>query len=222
MSEEVEIIRSRPARGKQKARLAAVESAAGFVKAKGRSQSFERQESRIKALVSGSGVGKVRKFVEEVLSKRRRELPSEIAVEELIEREAELCREAVELLAAGKSAEVVTARTGIPVENVQTLSEFVPDYGMIVRSTTVKNLRAANLRMSEILAQQADQISADKLAFSLAISAEKSELLSGGLTQRVEHRRVVTREELQALFEALPRAKAKVVEEPEKSNFSEG
>jgi hypothetical protein len=174
MSEDVEIIRSRPARGKQKAKLAAVESAVGFMETKaeadaGRNQSFKRQERRAEALVSGSGVAKVRKFVEEVLSKRRRELPSEIAVEELIEREEELCREAVELLAAGKSAEAVAARTGIAIENVRTLSEFVPDYGMIVRSTTVKNLRAANLRMSEILSQQADQISADKLAFSLAI-----------------------------------------------------
>ena len=218
MSEEVEILRSRPARGKQKAKLAASESAAGSVETKAdvdarRRQSFERQESRAEALVSGNGIGKVRKFVEEVLSKRRRELPSEIAVEELIDRERELCREAVELLAAGKSAEAVAACTGIAVENVRTLSEFVPDYGVIVRSTTVKNLRAANLRMSEIMAQQADKISADKLAFSMAITAEKSELLSGGLTQRVEHRRVVTREELQALFESLPRAKAKVIEE---------
>jgi hypothetical protein len=178
-----------------------------------RRQSFERQESRPAALVSSNGIGKVRKFVEDVLSNRRRELPSEIAVEELIERERELCREAVELLATGKSAEVVAARTGIAVENVRTLSEFVPDYGVIERSTTVKNLRAANLRMSELMAQQADKISADKLAFSLAISAEKSELLSGGLTQRVEYRRVVTREELQALFESLPRAKAKVIED---------
>jgi hypothetical protein len=178
-----------------------------------RIQRFELQESRQEALVSGNGIGKVRKFVEDVLSKRRRELPSEIAVEELIDRERELCREAVELLAAGKSAEAVAACTGIAVENVRTLSEFVPDYGVIVRSTTVKNLRAANLRMSEILAEEADQISPDKLAFSMAITAEKSELLSGGLTQRVEHRRVVTREELQALFESLPRAKAKVIEE---------
>ena len=218
MSEEVEILRSRPRRGKKEAndwtaeRVRILETKAQAEG--GRSNGLEAAQSSTRELAKKDGAGRVRKFVEEVLSKRRRELPSEIAVEELISREPELCREAVELLAAGQSVEKVVARTGIGVENARTLSEFVPDYALIVRSMTVKNLRAANLRMSEIMAEQADRISADKLAFSLAISAEKSELLGGGLTQRVEHRRVVTPEELQQLFEALPRAKAKVIQEP--------
>lgn len=218
MSEEIEVLRSRPRRGKQETSNWAAQSVRILeTKAQaeaGRSNGLEAAQSSTEELANGHGAGTVRKFVEEVLSKRRRELPSEMAVEELISREPELCRESVELLAAGQSVEKVAARTGIGVENARTLSEFVPDYALIVRSVTVKNLRAANLRMSEIMAEQADRISADKLAFSLAITSEKSELLSGGLTQRVEHRRVVTPEELQQLFEALPRAKAKVIEEP--------
>ena len=218
MSEEVEILRSRPRRGKQEARDWAAESVRKLeTKAEaegGRSNGLEAAQSSTQKLAKKDGVGSVRRFVEEVLSKRRRELPSEMAVEALISRERELCREADELLAAGQSVERVATRTGIGVENARTLSEFVPDYALIVRSMTVKNLRAANLRMSEIMAEQADRISADKLAFSFAITTEKSELLSGGVTQRSQTKRVVTPEELQAMFEALPRAKAKVIEEP--------
>ena len=218
MSEEVEILRSRPRRGKKEVSDWAAERVRILeTKAEpesGGRNSLEAAQSSTQELAKKDGAGTVRKFVEEVLSKRRRELPSEIAVEELTSRERELCRESVELLAAGQSVEKVAARTGIGVEDVRTLSEFVHDYALVMRSTTVRNLRAANLRMSELLAGQADQISADKLAFSLAIATEKSELLSGGVTQRSETKRVVTPEELQAMFEALPRAKAKVIEEP--------
>lgn len=217
MSEDVEILRSRPRRGKKEASDWAAERVRILeTKAEaegGRSNGLEAAQSSTQELAKKDGAGTVRKFVEKTLSERRRELPNEIAVEELIARERERCREAVELLASGQSAEAVAARTGIGVEDVRTLSEFVPDYALVMRSTTVRNLRAANLRMSELLARQADQISADKLAFSLAIATEKSELLSGGVTQRSETKRVVTPEELQAMFEALPRANAKVIEE---------
>jgi hypothetical protein len=50
----------------------------------------------------------------------------------------------------------------------------------------------------------------------LAVTIDKAQLLSGGVTQRTETRKVVTREELQALFEALPRAK--VIQDKDVSN----
>jgi hypothetical protein len=49
----------------------------------------------------------------------------------------------------------------------------------------------------------------DRVPFALAVSVDKSELPSGGITQRTETRQVVTREELQRLFEQLPRAKVR-------------
>jgi hypothetical protein len=72
--------------------------------------------------------------------------------------------------------------------------------------------------MSEMLVESTDRIPADKIAFTLAVATEKAELLSGGVTQRTEVRPVVSREELQKLFDALPRAKAKVVELPDSTS----
>jgi hypothetical protein len=71
--------------------------------------------------------------------------------------------------------------------------------------------------MSEILVESTDRIPADKIAFTLAVATEKAELLSGGVTARSETRQIVTREELQKLFDALPRAKGRVVQLPDSS-----
>jgi hypothetical protein len=43
----------------------------------------------------------------------------------------------------------------------------------------------------------------------MAVGIEKAELLGGGATQRTETRQVISREELQKLFEQLPRAKVR-------------
>ena len=127
----------------------------------------------------------------------------------LIEQNPDLYRNAVDLLSAGNSVQAVAHATSIPLQTIRAMTHFIPDYRDVCRSSTSKNLALASLRMSEILVESTDRIPADKIAFTLAVATEKAELLSGGVTQRTEVRPVVSREELQKLFEQLPRAKVR-------------
>jgi hypothetical protein len=97
------------------------------------------------------------------------------------------------------------------------MTHFMPDYRLIVREATARNLSQSSLRMSEVLLEHADKMPIDRVPFALAVTVEKSELLGGAATSRIEHRKVVTQEELQAMFDALPRAKAQVVQLPDSS-----
>jgi len=127
----------------------------------------------------------------------------------LIEQNPDLYRNAVDLLSAGNSVQAVAHATSIPLQTIRAMTHFVPNYRDGCRSSTSKNLALASLRMSEILVESTDRIPADKIAFTLAVATEKAELLSGGITQRTETRQVISREELQRLFDQLPRAKVR-------------
>jgi hypothetical protein len=127
----------------------------------------------------------------------------------LIEQNPGLYRNAVDLLSAGNSVQAVANATSIPLQTIRAMTHFIPNSRDICRSTTSKNLALATLRMSEILVESTDRIPADKIAFILAVATEKAELLSRGVTQRTEVRPVVSREELQRLFQQLPRAKVR-------------
>jgi hypothetical protein len=124
---------------------------------------------------------------------------------QLIEEDPALYRNAVDLLASGNSIQSVAQATGLDIQVVKTISWFVPDFKTTCRLATSRNLALASLRMSEVLAQNSDSISPDKLAFTLAVATEKSELLSGGVTARTETRQVVTQKELEELFNASSR-----------------
>lgn len=145
----------------------------------------------------------------------------------LIEADPDSYRDVVDLLSQGQSPKAVSVATAIPLPTVRAMSHFIPDYRIVVKDATARNLSQASLRMSEILVDRADQMPIDRIPFALAVTTEKSELLSGGVTQRTEHRKVATPEELQAMFNALPKAKATVIEDkiveapPNNSNLSQ-
>jgi hypothetical protein len=127
----------------------------------------------------------------------------------LIYENPDLYRNAVDLLSAGNSVQAVAHASSIPPQTIRAMTHFIPGYRDVCRSSTSKNLALASLRMSEILVESTDRIPADKIAFTLAVATEKAELLSGGITQRTETRQVISREELQRLFDQLPRAKVR-------------
>jgi hypothetical protein len=135
----------------------------------------------------------------------------------LIDQNPDLYRNAVDLLSAGNSVQAVAHATSIPLQTIRAMTHFIPNYREVCRSGTSKNLALASLRMSEILVESTDRIPADKIAFTLAVATEKAELLSGGITQRTETRQVVTREELQRLFEQLSRAKVRELPDSDSS-----
>lgn len=155
----------------------------------------------------------LRDFVTRALSQPPTGAQNPPSIAELIEADPDSYRNAVELLSQGLSPKAVSIATGIPVETARCMSHFIPDYRIVVRDATARNLAQSSLRMSEILVDRADQMPIDRIPFALAVTTEKSELLSGGVTARTEHRKVVTPEELQAMFDALPKANASVVED---------
>ena len=146
--------------------------------------------------------------------------PSTPSLSDLIEQSPDVYRSVVDLLSQGHSIQAVSSATGVDLAVVKAASWFVPDYRQICKNATARNLALANLRMSEILAERTDSLPADRVPFVLAVSVEKAELLGGGITQRTETRQVVSREELQRLFDQLPRAKARVVQDVKISNPS--
>jgi hypothetical protein len=135
--------------------------------------------------------------------------PSTPSLSDLIEQSPDVYRFVVDLLSQGHSIQAASAATGVSLPIVKAASWFVPDYRQICKNATARNLALANLRMSEILVERTDSLPVDRVPFALAVSVEKAELLGGGITQRTETRQVVTREELQRLFDQLHRAKVR-------------
>jgi hypothetical protein len=132
---------------------------------------------------------------------------SPLPISVFIEQSPDLYRNAVDLLSAGNSVQAVANATLIPLQTIRAITHFMPDYRFIVREATARNLAQSSLRMSEVLLERSDKMPIDRVPFALAVTVEKSELLGGAATSRIEHKKVVTQEELQAMFDALPRAK---------------
>jgi hypothetical protein len=163
--------------------------------------------------LSANDLFALRDFVNQRLSSPTAVADNPLPLSKLIEENPAAYAQAIDLLSAGHSPQAVANSTGLPLATVKAASHFIPDYRTVVRSATSRNLSLASLRMSEVLFDRADQLHPDRLGFTLAVAVEKSELLSGGITQRTEHR-VVSREELQQLFDALPKARDVKVFDP--------
>jgi hypothetical protein len=135
--------------------------------------------------------------------------PGAPSLSDLIEQKPDAHRAVVDLLSQGQSIQAVSGSTGVDFAVVKAASWFVPDYRIVCKNATARNLVLANLRMSEILAEHTDKLPIDRVPFAMAVGIEKGELLGGGVTQRTETRQVISREEIQRLFDQLPKAKAR-------------
>lgn len=131
------------------------------------------------------------------------------------DRMPEQYQQALQMLADGCSPNLINQFVPIGVDTIRRIRQMHPQSIARIKETVLDNLMEASQVMSERLAREAHELPAKALANALSATIDKAQLLSGGVTQRTETRKVVTREELQALFEALPRAKAKVIEDKE-------
>ena len=111
------------------------------------------------------------------------------------------------MLADGCSPHLIDQWLGIGQDVIRLIRQMHPATIHKIKENVLDNLLEASQIMSERLAREAPSIPTDKLPNALAAVIDKAQLLSGGVTQRTETKRVVTQEELQALFDALPRAK---------------
>lgn len=122
-------------------------------------------------------------------------------------------QQALQMLADGCSPNLVNQFVPIGIDTIRRIRQMHPQSIARIKESILDNLMEASQVMSERLAREAKDLPTQRLPNALATTIDKAQLLSGGVTQRTETRKVVTREELQQLFDALPRAKAKVIED---------
>jgi hypothetical protein len=123
------------------------------------------------------------------------------------DRMPEKYQQVLQMLADGCSPNLVNRFVSIGEDTIRWIKRMHPASIARIKECVLDNLLEASQVMSERLAREAKDIPTHRLANALSATIDKAQLLSGGVTQRTETRKVVTREELQALFEALPRAK---------------
>jgi len=112
----------------------------------------------------------------------------------------------ITLLANGHSPAKIKLWTGIETEVIRRIRDLHPETLARIKENLAVNLAEAAQSLSEKLIENAHRLRPENIAKALAIAVDKHQLLSGGVTARTEHRTVPTPEELQAMFDALPRA----------------
>lgn len=144
------------------------------------------------------------------------EIPQDANPYDLVETKARIVadrmpdkyQQCLHMLADGCSPNLINKWVGIGEDVIRLIRKIHPQSIARIKESILDNLMEASQVMSERLAREAKDLPAARLANALANTIDKAQLLSGGVTQRTETKRVVTQEELQALFEALPRARA--------------
>ena len=134
------------------------------------------------------------------------------------DRMPEKYKRCLHMLADGCSPNLINQWLGLGEDVIRRIRQINPVAIAKVKENILDNLLEASQVMSERLAREAHTLPTHRLANALAATIDKAQLLSGGVTQRTETKRAVTQEELQALFEALPRAEAKVIEDKENAD----
>lgn len=145
----------------------------------------------------------------------RWELPQDADPYDIVLRKAQIVsnrmpdkyRQTLHMLADGCSPHLIDQWLGIGQDVIRLIRQMHPATIAKIKENVLDNLLEASQVMSERLAREAHTLSTERLPNALAAVIDKAQLLSGGVTQRTETKRAVTQEELQALFEALPRAK---------------
>ena len=131
---------------------------------------------------------------------------------EIIEKcRPKLYEQILTLLANGHSPHKIWKLTGIESDVVRRIRDLNPETLANLKTTLATSLAEASQLLAERLIEAAPKMQRGEIAKALNIAVDKWQLLSGGVTARTEHRNVATPEELQKLFEALPRANAQIV-----------
>lgn len=145
----------------------------------------------------------------------RWEIPQDANPHDLVEAKARIVadrmpqryQQCLHMLADGYSPNLINKWLGLGEDVIRRIRAMHPASIAKVKENILDNLMEASQVMSERLAREAKDLPTAKLPAALAATIDKAQLLSGGVTQRTETKRVVTREELTKLFESLPRAK---------------
>lgn len=113
----------------------------------------------------------------------------------------------------GQSAAEIEDIENVPAELLRCMRMAHPEILHAGRLEILANLEEVSVAFTRRLVAEHHDLPIDKVPQALSTVIEKLALLSGGATQRVEHANVPSKEELKAMFEALPKADAQLMGE---------
>ena len=131
----------------------------------------------------------------------------------LMDSQPEIYAGIVNSLADGESCAQLAKRTGFEIQLVRKIRELHPEVIEAGSKAVLSRLGEALHNGSERLANEMHNIPIASLPIAVAVLVDKVQLLSGGATQRIEKINAASPEDLRAMFDALPEANARVIEE---------
>lgn len=109
-------------------------------------------------------------------------------------------------LADGDSNKTLAKLTKLPIELIRKIRELHPQAIEAGRKATYARLEEALQSSAERLADEGHKVPISRLAVHTAILYDKVSMANGQPTARIEHIRAPTKEDLDAMFAALPQA----------------
>lgn len=113
---------------------------------------------------------------------------------------------ATELMDGTAAVKIAKSNSTTP-ELVRFIRSMHPELVHASRGQLIANLEETSIAMAQRLAQEVDDLPLAKLPQSLSTVLDKLALLTGGVTQRTEHVSAPRPEDVQRMFEQLPKAK---------------
>jgi hypothetical protein len=148
-------------------------------------------------------------ILERVITHSCRPNPPEESIALFMERNPAAYAKIVEFLEAGHSPAGAAALTRTPLATVRKIRNLLGEVAIAAGiRATARNLTEASQLMSERLIDEFDQIPISTLPNALGVIVDRTSLLVGQPTVRIEHRSVPSPEDLKAMFDALPKANA--------------
>jgi hypothetical protein len=132
----------------------------------------------------------------------------ECSIAALMERSPETYAGCVKFIEEGHSPGGIAALCGVSIATVRKIRNIIGKAAIHAGIRSVgRNLVEAAQAMSERLIEENGEIPIAQLPTALGVIVDRASLLSGGVTARIEHKNVPTPEDLQKMFDALPKAK---------------
>jgi hypothetical protein len=126
------------------------------------------------------------------------------SLSELMQRDPAVYEKCTEYLSQGNSVTGTSALTGVASGTVRAIREVLGDavvHAGIRRAGA--NITEAVSILSERLIEEASALPVDKIPGALGVLIDRALLINGGPTVRVEHTKVLSREELLRMYDSL-------------------
>jgi hypothetical protein len=130
----------------------------------------------------------------------------------LMDQSPEVYAGIVARMADGDSNNTIHKLTRLPKELIRKIRDLHPAAIEAGRKAHLARLEEALHATGERILENVDKVSVGQLPILFGVLFDKNQIASGGATTRVEHIKAPTKEDLDAMFDALPQANATVIE----------